>query len=305
MTIAQAYEKFINDRKIYCAAATIRSYGDHLRVFFRYLEDTYQPIEKLDFDSLDPDVNIFNDFIIYLRDKQTVRNVTIRSYCRSVKAFLRFCYEEDFCRDYLKRVKLPKDDAIPPAPLLADEVASIDACFDLDTLQGLRNYCIVHLMLDCGLRSQEVLKLDLSDIDPGRQLLRIRVSKECKSRITLIPERLCNYILKYMYQDGRISGAVFYSLTRRERMEHDAIKQLFMKLKKQSRIPRLHAHLLRHTFATSFLIGGGNLEFLRVLMGHSDYAVTKMYSSLAAQYRMLQVPVYKLDPVFFRLHGYD
>ena len=54
-------------------------------------------------------------------------------------------------------------------------------------------------------------------------------------------------------------------------------------------------------FPGMLLMGGGNLEFLRVLLGHYDYTVTKNYASLAAQYRMLGIPVYRLDPIFFRV----
>ncbi|MEZ3471455.1 MAG: site-specific integrase [Lachnospiraceae bacterium] len=82
-------------------------------------------------------------------------------------------------------------------------------------------------------------------------------------------------------------------------MTRNSLKGLFTKLKKESGISRLHAHLLRHTFATSYLIGGGNLEFLRVFMGHSDYNATKIYSQLAAEGKMLGVKIYQLDPFFF------
>lgn len=93
---------------------------------------------------------------------------------------------------------------------------------------------------------------------------------------------------------------LFLSLRSSEPITADAVKHLFTKLKKESGIKRLHAHLLRHTFATSYLIGGGNLEFLRVFMGHSDYNVTKIYSQLAAESKMLGVDVYHLDPIFFK-----
>ncbi|MDE7323162.1 MAG: site-specific integrase [Lachnospiraceae bacterium] len=66
------------------------------------------------------------------------------------------------------------------------------------------------------------------------------------------------------------------------KLSADCITDLFARLKKDSGISRLHAHLLRHTFATSYLVGGGNLEFLRVFLGHSDYNVTRGYSQLTA-----------------------
>lgn len=304
MTIFQAYERFMVDRAGYCSDYTLKTYAGHLKVFLCFLGRKFQPPELIGFDELPADVNLFADYILYLRREYSgqITNTTIRSYVRPVKAFLRWAYEEDLCQDYLKRVKLPKPDAVPPVPLLQEEADRLDACFD-DTLKGLRNYCIVHLMLDCGLRSQEVLHLELRDIDAAHHLLHIRMSKECKSRITMIPGELSEHIFKYMQCSDRSSGTIFYSLKKDVPMTHNSIKQLFQNLKKDSGILRLHAHLLRHTFATAYLCGGGNLEFLRVMMGHSDYAVTKIYSSLAAQYKMLGVKIYQLDSIFFQILG--
>lgn len=62
----------------------------------------------------------------------------------------------------------------------------------------------------------------------------------------------------------------------------------------------MQLHLCRHTFATSYIMGGGNLEFLRLLMGHTDYNVTKTYLHLANQYHLMGADVYKLDKVFFK-----
>lgn len=314
MTISQALKLFLKDRAVYCSEKTLAFYPEHLMVFFRYLEDAYQKsVNQLSFDDFPPEDNIFTDFVLYLRTGYKTRkngvlkNSSIRSYARAVRAFLRFCYEENLCRDYLKKVKLPKDDAIPPEPLLAEEVKRIDAALNLETLKGIRNYCVMHLMLDCGLRTEEVLHLERQDIDQAHNILHIRISKECKSRITLIPDFVIDNIDKYLSMCNRDNdmGPIFHSLlTPSELMTSNTIRAAFQKLKKITGINRLHAHLLRHTFATSYLIGGGNLEYLRVFLGHYDYTVTKGYSSLAAQYRMLGLEIYKLDDIFFRIKGY-
>ncbi len=135
--------------------------------------------------------------------------MTIRSYARSIKAFLAYCYEEDLCRDYLKKVKLPKDDSLSKQPLLEEEVQLLDACFDKRTLKGICNYCIVHLMPDCGLRSQEVRSLCFEHLVPAHNLLHIYVSKECKSRITMIPDFLLDAIGSYRFLVKRRAGVIF------------------------------------------------------------------------------------------------
>lgn len=104
MTIRQCYDRFISDRMVYCADKTIRTYTMHLELFLRWLSDTYGPIEQTGFEQLPPSDNIFTGYILYLRTKGSCKNVTIRSYARSIKAFLAYCYEEDLCQVFTNQV---------------------------------------------------------------------------------------------------------------------------------------------------------------------------------------------------------
>ncbi len=304
MILVQAFKNFLSDRMVYCSPETMKTYGSHLNNFWKYLEHVYdKPVSELDFSDIPEEQNIYSGFIVHMRQKGTVKNVTIRSYCRAVKAFLRFCYDQDYCRDYIKGVKLPRDDSTPKLPLYTAEVAAIDKTFDRSTLKGKRNYAIVHLMLDCGLRSQEVRNLQVEHLEPDHNLLHVIDSKGNKSRIILCPDFIFSSISDYMAACGRSSGYVFQSLRSDELLKKNTLNLMFADLKQESGVKRLHPHLLRHTFATSYLVGGGNLEFLRVFMGHYDYTVTKSYSSLAAECKMLGLDIYKLDKIFFE-RGY-
>lgn len=302
MTIRQVYDFYMNNRRAYCSQATIKKYQDDLSYFFRFLLNHYHlSVDDVGFHALDQE-SIYLDFIVYLRGKG-IKDSSVRSYCRSCKAFLRFSYENDLCVDYLKNVRMPKDDSVMQLPLYMDEVKHIDSLFDQKTILGMRNYCIFHLMLDCGLRRQEVVHLQLQHLDPARNILHIINSKGGKSRFVLIPDFLIAAISDYHQALGVTGGAMFYSLRGNDPITPEVIRMMFQDLKSTAQIPRLHAHLLRHTFAASYLIGGGNLEFLRVFMGHYDYASTKTYVSMAAQLKILGAPVYKLDPIYFKF-GY-
>ena len=294
--IVDTFERYLHDRSVYVAEKTLVKYRGDMKLFLGFLEEkTGIPVAEL---PLSYDFNIFQEFILHLR-KKDIRNVTIRSYCRSVKAFLRWCYDKDLCPDYMRGVKLPRDDSALKLPLYREEVACIDATFNLNTEQGRRNYCIVHLMLDCGLRTQEVVALRRENVLRDKNIIVIINSKGEKSRMTLIPDFLLDAIDAYCSIAGSGEGYLFRDLKRGERVTANAVRLFLQDLKKVCGVSRVHAHLLRHTFATSYLIGGGNLEFLRVFMGHTDYAVTKMYSKLAAEYKMLGADIYRLDDIFF------
>lgn len=55
------------------------------------------------------------------------------------------------------------------------------------------------------------------------------------------------------------------------------LRQMFRKLKKRSGIPRLRAHLLRHTFATRYLENGGDMYALQQILGHTSLEMVKKY----------------------------
>lgn len=61
------------------------------------------------------------------------------------------------------------------------------------------------------------------------------------------------------------------------------IKQLFKKLKRKTEIPRLHSHLLRHTFATRYLENGGDIYSLREILGHTSLTMVQKYLHLTQQ----------------------
>ena len=156
-------------------------------------------------------------------------------------------------------------------------------------------YCIFHLFLDCGLRRQEVINLKTDCI--GKNTLTIKNSKNNKSRIVLIPEFLRLSINNYL---GKRTGIVFLNRYEQEPVTENTIKKLFANIQNLPGMERVHAHLLRHTFATSYLYYGGNMEMLRLLMGHSSYTILQNYVHLAAQEELIGSGLYELDEIFFK-----
>ncbi len=64
----------------------------------------------------------------------------------------------------------------------------------------------------------------------------------------------------------------------------DVIKMLFYRLKRKTAIQRLKPHLLRHTFATRYLMNGGDAFSLQMILGHTSLEMTRKYSHIASSY---------------------
>lgn len=280
-------QKFIMQRKSYLAPDSIRYYMENLTRFEKWLSISNLNIPELTSDNL-------RQYIIYL-GLTGIKNVSLHTYYRAVRVFCLWLFQEGFINsDITQRIKLPKDDSEIVIPLTKDEVAVIDE-YIIDSEMALRNFCIFHLFLDCGLRRQEVINLKTDCI--GKNTLTIKNSKNNKSRIVLIPEFLRLSINNYL---GKRSGIVFLNRYEQEPVTENTIKKLFANIKNLPGMERVHAHLLRHTFATSYLYYGGNMEMLRLLMGHSSYTILQNYVHLAAQEELIGSGLYELDEIFFK-----
>lgn len=288
----ELYNKFINEKKSYCEEKTITYYEENLTKFIEYVAD--QELTR----------DIYINYIYDLR-KRGIKNTSIRTYCRAIKAFSNWLYENEYIsKDITLRVKLPREDKDIVIPLSEDEVIKLDNVILIpvfsDSILYLRNALIIHLMLDAGLRKSEVINLNVNDIDLEKNVIYINNSKYNKSRVIPLSSVIKNlynaYLIDREYSDiGLLNNTPLLIKADDKRITSDTIKSLFRRLKMQSGIERIHPHLLRHTFATSYLMQGGNLEQLRIILGHSDYNVTRHYLHLAASNKLLDYDYYKLD----------
>lgn len=288
MTIYSVYLDFIQEKSLYCTKDTVSYYAGNIMRFLLSLGD-YQtfPVNRLSRKEVD-------NYIGKLR-QTSCKNVSVNTYLRAVRVFCSWLYQRGYLETNLAcGMHFLKSDKANVVPIYQDEAARIDTTFDLSSKLGLRNYCIFHLMLDMGLRRNEVVSYSRDNLILEKGLMNV-LGKGNKYRIVPVPKRLINYLMEY-----HEFGYAHFENQRGGKITHNTIKQLFQELKISSGINRIHPHLLRHTFATSYMIGGGNLEFLRILMGHTDYNVTRNYLHLASQFQLMGADIYKLDAIFFQ-----
>lgn len=125
-----------------------------------------------------------------------------------------------------------------------------------------------YLGFNSGLRISEVVKLEPRDIDiPGSKIF-IRQGKGSKDRIAPMPKGF-----QKKYQDMLPLKIGIRAL--QKAFKTSAKKSGLLETK-----PTAHFHSLRHGFATHFLEQGGNIQLLKVLMGHTNISTTDIYNQL-------------------------
>lgn len=293
LTCVDIKNEFLANKKVYCSSDSVDFYNDCLIKFFEWLD-----VENYCLDSSEVfNLAVFENYMLYLRSLG-IKNTSVNTYMRGVKAFSSFMYQKGYIeKNYAMCIKSLKSDKEEKIPLSSDEVRRIDSCFDLNNDISLRNYLMFHLMLDCGLRRNEVVNLKKRDLNFDLGYISF-IGKGSKKRVVPLPADLIDYFKLYFSHLPVYSDFAFLK-DDNEPITKTTIKMMFQRLKVESGVVRLSAHLLRHTFATSFIAYGGNLEFLRLLMGHSSYNVTLNYLHISQVSVLLGIDVYKIDDCFF------
>lgn len=281
------YDEFLLEKTLSAAPRTLQYYRENLTKFNNYVDAAlhgkpYAAITKQD----------YSKYLLHL--KQTgIKNTSLATYHRAVRTFCNWMLDNNYIDTAFTKVKLPRPDPGMVLPLSIPEVDIIDN-YIKTTMYPARNYLIFHLMLDCGLRRQEVINLTWEDLHLLENYIVVRNSKYNKNRLIPLPDFLVKYFI--VLPKG---GSTVLTRNGLDAITESAVKNFFRRLRKRT-VQRLHPHLLRHTFATSYIAGGGNMEFLRLYLGHADYAITKNYLHISYQMQITGYQIYTLDPIFFK-----
>lgn len=282
MTIREAFENFMFEQRVRNnSPATITFYAAALGSFVDWL--SVSDVEELT-------IRQYKDYIIFL-SSSGIKSTSVNTNMRAVKAFYNYLIDEELIGDCSRKLKLIKQQKQEIIPLSDEEIQRLLSCFDVSDTLELRNKCLTLLMLDCGLRRSELCRLKVSDVDFVQNSLLVN-GKGGKQRLVPMGDLTFRCLESYFHRTGpRRSGKIsapFFLDRRGNGIDINVVKMVFQDLKERTGIQRLHPHLLRHTFATLYLVDGGNLEMLRCILGHSSISITQIYLHLSSNYSLIR-----------------
>lgn len=279
LTVDEAYNLFVEEQKFRGNSPyTLDYYKCSLKIFIDFCTP--------DLDIEDIDIVLFKSYQLYILENRKINKISVRTYARAVKVFFRWLYFENYIDIDINRLQLMKANKDVILPLSDNEVSQLLNYFDNDKFLGCRDKTICMIMLDCGLRLGEIVNLQNTDVDLINRYFVIN-GKGSKQRVVPFGSSVAEQLQHYLDFRASYPSTSFFLNHRYEPITHNAIKMLFSRIKKKSGLSRVYPHLLRHTFATNFIYRGGNLEVLRVLMGHSTINITQIYIHLASQMHLI------------------
>jgi site-specific recombinase XerD len=261
--------------------ATISSYRDDLKKFIEFLEIHWGK------GMLPGDVtsDMIQQFLEFLGSTGYRKRNCPSSRAKrlvAIRSFFSYLKRENFLgKDPAEGVKGPKITYAEPHFLQEKEYRALlrAATYHQNAFIALRDQALLATFLGTGARVSELINVDLKDLDIRAKRIRLHRKGGDVQTIPLSKDVLvflCTY-LKQRRQRAHCRAA-FVSM-RGQRLTQQSVGDIVNRCASRARLPkaRISPHTLRHTFATTLLSNGENLQTIRVLMNHKSLSTTARY----------------------------
>ncbi len=231
-------------------------------------------------------------------------DASVNSYLRALRAFSNWLYTEGYTSEHtLARLKTPRLAEKVKDILTPDEIVRIVGSLNPRTEIGARDQAIFLLLLDTGMRLSELCTLRLANVRlaEGYALVYGKGKKQRPVRVGALAAKALRFYVAHWRSPARPSiDAVFLTcrgVTRYagtlapeagEPLKPKAVELMIKRIGRAADVPRLHPHLLRHTFSCRYLLKHRDPFALKSLLGHTTLAMTNHYCAAVEQMEIVR-----------------
>lgn len=279
---------------------SMRSYEQTLRLFAKYLEE-----EKNIYSTKDVTKEAVRDYIVYLRERgkytiisnensrewnkpqnrtdysRPIQNATINNYIRNLKVYFNFMADNYMIKvNPFDKVKFLKSQRKKKAFIKDEEFYKLLKCLDTTKYAEFRDYVVIQLVFDTGMRIGETLSIDITtDLDLQNRAIRLRaeITKAKVARTVFFSVKMCELLKKWIkFKDRYIESSLLFPVQLRDKpLFVNNFEKNYKKYCNRVGIEECSPHGLRNNFAKRFLMSGGDIYTLSRILGHSSVKVTE------------------------------
>lgn len=284
------------------SSATVKEYYLDLITFFRYIKTIKGKIsieadfEKIDVSDIDIslintiNVNDLYSFLIYCKDKRNNNSTTRSRKVSTLRSYFKYLHSNLHIIDHnpaelLDAPKLKK--ALPKHLSLEDSLKLLNSVISTDNPNKVRDFCIITLFLNCGMRLSELCNINVTDIMTDGSL-RI-TGKGNKERVIYLNEACLSSLHEYLKIrpneniPAEHKNALFISRNKR-RLSNKTVQHIVYSALEKAGLDGkgFSVHKLRHTAATlMYQHGGVDVRVLQNLLGHENLGTTQIYTHVS------------------------
>jgi len=212
---------------------------------------------------------------------------TINGYLRALRAFWSWLGRESFIEENpFTKLTIPKAPKKIIPIFTEEQLRQLFAAIDITSPVGYRNYTIILILLDTGIRCSELTSLRLANVNLESRLLKVwgKGSKERSVPIgAKVQKALWKYVACYRPEPAMPRYDHVFLTRDGHPLTKDRLEAIVGGYGKKAGITgvRVSPHTFRHTMAVTFLRNGGDVFSLQLILGHSQLEVLRGYVNLA------------------------
>lgn len=207
---------------------------------------------------------------------------TLNNYLRNIKAFASYLDDEEILINNIHKCKFLKQKRKPKEQLTDEEYKRLIRCLDKSKYHEFRDYVIINLIFDTGMRLSETLHLTINDISLSQKTILIPadISKNKKDRAVFFSSQMASLLQRWLkYKDVFTETDIIFPTQRTCTYLSDSnFERNFRIYLKRAKINKnITPHSLRNNFGRRFLLNGGSIFILSKILGHSSVKVTEQH----------------------------
>jgi integrase/recombinase XerC len=231
----------------------------------------------------------FRDYLFALMKRGQARSY-VRLQFSALRSFYQFLAARKRLRhNPVREVQMPKIEKKLPLVLTRQQVEELLSAPTRETKNRaapvwmpLRDVAIMELFYSSGLRLSELAALDVADLDPYTESVRV-FGKGRKERVCPVGLPALETISRYRVAANVHTGPLFINKARK-RMSSRSIWLVLKRYVRHTSIPiSISPHKLRHSFATHMLDRGADLRSVQALLGHASLSTTQIYTHVTVE----------------------
>lgn len=288
--LSDTIEKWLKAMRIErnASAHTLRAYQSDITEFLSFMTEFKGTPLSLDSAS-DLKLSDFRSWMV----SRVNADASAASRARNVstlRSFFKWCDRQGIMHNpYIKHLRTPKLPKTLPKALDISQAQKLVSEHSPDPRQAewisLRDQALFTLLYGAGLRIQEALDLNISDIE-SEQSLRVLGKGQKERLVPLLPivrKAIHEYLDISPFQKSNPSDPIFVGV-RGKRLSQGVAQKQMRDLRRALGLPEtVTPHALRHSFASHILQNGANLRIIQELLGHASLSTTQVYTDLDTQ----------------------